>query len=188
MKELNNKHRLFVEAYTGNNIEAMRIAGFTGTDGYLNQKAEELLADPLIMEAIKQRSKYRAKLLDTIAGREERQALWTAVMRNEDPHARKEVDPITNVPKPLENIPLATRLKASELLGKSEQDFVDKVELTGQMTITDVITKSYKLNQKDDASIEEIEAEYYRAQESRSLPVIEDNIVEAKEPTMEDLI
>jgi phage terminase small subunit len=186
MDTLNQKHRLFVEAYDGNVVDAMTIAGYTGTPSYLEQKGNEFLKNPLISNAIKERSKYKAKLLNTIADREERQALWTDVMRNKDPHAIPETDQY-GAPKKPENIPLATRLKASELLGKSEQDFVDTLNIQGQLTITDVISKSYKLKHQDqnEPTIEEIEAEYYRAQANNELLP---EVTTPHDTTIDDLI
>jgi hypothetical protein len=162
---LTKKHRLFVEAYAGDEVTAMLAAGFTGAPNYLKQKAEELLQNPLIQEAIKERSRFLAKTYKVIADREERQATLTAIMRNEDPHRKPEVD-ATGIPIPEGNIPLPTRLKALELLGKSEGDFTETLNIQGNVTLTDLVLKSYK----NDIPLEDIEAEYYRAQETKSLP------------------
>jgi phage terminase small subunit len=166
MMRLSQKHRLFVEAYEGDPIKAMRLAGFNGTDSYLNQKSKELLAMPLIQKAIEDRKSYVASLKDTIATREERQALWTQIMKNEDPYRKEEFDP-NGVPIPEGNIPLPIRLKASELLGKSEADFIDKVDMNHNVSLSDIILKSY--DKDSGKSIEEIEAEYYELEEQRSL-------------------
>jgi hypothetical protein len=170
MERLSQKHKLFVEAYDGNLIEAMRVAGYEGSDMYLKQKGELLMEEPLIIEAIKERSKYIASLKNAIATREERQLLWTQIMKNEDPYRKEELDP-NGVPIPEGNIPIPIRLKASELLGKSEADFVDKVDVTQTLTLSDIILKSY--DKESTKSIEDIEAEYYKMQEDKELPAPE---------------
>ncbi len=135
----------------------MLAAGFSGEPSYLKQKALDLLANPLIQEAIKERSKYMADTLKIVADRRERQALWTSIMRNEDPHYIQEKD-ANGIPIPETNINLQHRLKAAELLGKSEGDFIDNVNINANLSISDLILKSYK----DDTPIEDIEAEYER--------------------------
>ena len=170
MEKLSKKHRVFVEAYDGDVIQAMRVAGFTGSNSYLKQQGEKLLATPLILEAIKDRTKYIADLKSAIATREERQLLWTQIMKNEDPHRKEELD-ANGVPIPETNIPLPVRLKASELLGKSEADFIDKVDVTQTLTLSDIILKSY--DNASTKSVEEIEAEYYKLQDDKELPAPE---------------
>lgn len=176
---LSKAHRLFVEAYDGDVVYACRIAGIGGasaSDAYLKRKGEELLKEPLILEAIKDRSKYILSTKHAIATREERQALWTAIMKNQDPHRKEEVDS-NGVPIPEGNIPLPIRLKASELLGKSEADFVEKIDMSVQHTLTDLIAQSYQ----DDTPIEAIEAEYKRIKEKREqVPIIQ-----VEQPTLE---
>jgi hypothetical protein len=166
MMKLSDKHRMFVEAFDGDLPYAMRIAGYNGTDMYLKQKGEELLSTPLIQQAIEHRKKYVANLKETIATREERQLLWSQIMKNEDPYRKEELDE-NGVPIPEGNIPLPVRLKASELLGKSEADFIDKVDVNHSVTLSDIILKSY--NEGETKSIEDIEAEYYAIQENRKL-------------------
>lgn len=178
LSTLTKKHRLFVEAYAGDEISAMLAAGFIGAPGYLKQQAEKFLADPIIIEAIKARSRYTAKTFAVIADREERQATLTAVMRNEDPHYREEKD-ANNVPLPIANIPLATRLKALELLGKSEGDFVENVNVHHSGTIAELIMDSYRVTD----SVEDIEAEYRRVKNPSPLPEIE-----APAPSLKDFL
>lgn len=107
---LTPKQRKFVEAYTGNGTEAARIAGYSGDDNTLGVTAHDLLRNPKIARAIEQRQSKELKPL--IASRQERQEFWTAVMKDELTEMRD-------------------RLRASELLGKSETDFTDKHEHTG---------------------------------------------------------
>jgi hypothetical protein len=180
------KQRIFVEAYDGDPIYAARIAGYEGADAYLTKVTNTLLEKPLIIEAIKQRTRYMTDLKKTIATREERQQLWSDVMRNEDPHRIEELDS-NGVPLPITNIPLLTRMKASELLGKSEADFIDKVETTVTHSLSDLVMQSYKLTKEDDLSIEAIEAEYFKAKESNTVPSMDITPDEAPS-TLEELI
>ena len=173
IQKLSPKHRMFVEAYDGDIAMAMKIAGYNGSDSYLNQKGKELLKTPLIQKALEERKKYIADLKESIATREERQLLWTQIMKNEDPYRKEEKDE-NGVPIPEGNIPLPIRLKASELLGKSEADFIDKVDLNHNVSLSDIILKSY--DKDDSKSIEDIEAEYYSLSESTKTPSIDDLI------------
>jgi phage terminase small subunit len=183
---LTPKQRMFVEAYDGDPIYAARIAGYTGAKEYLTKTTNTLLEKPIIIEAIKERTKYMTDLKKTIATREERQQLWSDVMRNEDPHRIEELDS-NGVPLPIANIPLLTRMKASELLGKSEADFIDKVETTVTHSLSDLVMQSYKLNQPEDLSIEAIEAEYFKAKENNTLPKV-NPIPDEPIQDLEDLI
>jgi phage terminase small subunit len=105
---LNARQRAFVEAYCGNATEAALQAGYSPkTAAFIGA---ENLKKPKIAAALKEREDKR--LASLIATREERQRFWTSMMRDED---RKEAD----------------RLKASELLAKSEGDFLERREITG---------------------------------------------------------
>lgn len=153
---LNKKHRLFVEAYDGDLVFAMQAAGYQGQPAVLEKQGQTLLQNPKILEAIQERSKYLAKTKDLVASREERQMFWTALMRNKDPHRTIEVDEF-GVPKQPEPIPISMRIKAAELLGKSEADFTEKHQIEGNITVTDIISQSYTI---DDDDLDAIEAEY----------------------------
>jgi hypothetical protein len=170
MIEINNKQRLFCEAYCGDEVSAMRIAGYEGTDTFLSARGKELLAQPLIREAIAQRSKYIASTTKIIATREERQAFWTSLMRNEDPNAKPSFNE-KGVSKPPEDLPLPMRLKASELLGKSETDFLERVDINHNVSITDVIKEAYTIPMED---INAIEVEYERIYAKKKSLVVEE--------------
>ena len=186
LTKLSPKHRMFVEAYDGDPYHAARIAGYADNLGYLKQVTTQLLEQPLIIEAIKERSKYMTATKRAIATREERQQMWSDIMRNEDPHHKEEVD-ANGVPIPIGNIPLLTRMKATELLGKSEADFVDKVETTVTHSLSDLVMQSYKLSPTEDLSIEAIEAEYFKAKANNAVPDMDITPDEAPS-TLEDLI
>ena len=98
------KQQRFIDFYDGNATEAARKAGYKGNDNTLKQVGSENLAKPYISSAIKNREEKRSK--STIMSREERQEFWTKMALNSK---KKDSD----------------RLKASELLGRSEADFTD---------------------------------------------------------------
>jgi hypothetical protein len=108
---LSEKQRRFVEAYmgaaAGNATQAARLAGYKGNDVTLASVGAENLRKPQIAEAIA--NVQQADPL--IATREERQQFWSAVLRGVEPGAS-----------------MPDRLKASELLGKSGGDFIDRTE------------------------------------------------------------
>ena len=110
---LTTKMRAFVEAYCGNATEAALKAGYSPrTAAFIGA---ENLKKPQIKEAIAEREKISSEL--RIADRQERQSFWTSVMRDPEEDMKN-------------------RLKAAELLGRSECDFVEKVELNGTLEAT----------------------------------------------------
>ena len=116
--KLTEKQRRFVEAYmgaaAGNATEAARIAGYKGNAKTLGVVGSENLAKPCIQEAIE----VRTKSDPAIATREARQRFWTEVMLGRGEHGSEFVE-------------MRDRLKASELLGRSQADFVEKIEHSG---------------------------------------------------------
>lgn len=162
--------RTFIEAFTGDSsaelISAMKIAGFRGNDRYLKAQALKFLNDPVMVKAIQTRDDFREFNSTVVASRHERQAFWSELMRNEDSNSVPEYDK-NNVLKKM-NVPLGTRLKASELLGKSETDFVEKIDISGTITITDIVKESYRLSEsnREEDSLEYIEAQYRLNQEA----------------------
>jgi len=107
---LTEKQRRFCEAFAengGNAFAAARAAGYRKP----KQQGSENLEKPGIRAAIDAMRKEQTT--KSIATREERQSFWTAMMRGEEPGEPKD------------------RLKASELLGKSQADFIDRKEITG---------------------------------------------------------
>jgi len=104
--KLNARQQAFVEAYAGNATTAALAAGYSPKTAY--SQGQRLLKLVEVQGAIKAREAQR--LAPTIATRQERQEFWTSVLRNKD-EAMKD------------------RLKAAELLGKSEGDFLERVEM-----------------------------------------------------------
>jgi phage terminase small subunit len=101
------RQRKFIEAYKGNATEAAKLAGYSGDENTLGVTGYELLRNPKIALAIREREEKR--ITGLIATRQERQEYWTLVMT--DPNADEK-----------------DKLRASELLGKSEGDFIEKIE------------------------------------------------------------
>lgn len=106
--KLTEKRRRFVEAFMGqaegNATEAARIARYANP----SQQGSRLLGIVGVREAIDE----RVKSDPAIATREDRQQFWTGAMRN-----------VT--------VAWKERLRASELLGKSQADFVERREHSG---------------------------------------------------------
>lgn len=112
-----SKQQKFIDLYEGNGTKAAREAGYSGTDKALSVIATGLLGNTRILDAIKKREiktpegKATAK---RIASREDRQAFWTKILEDD-------------------NKDMKDRLKASELLGRSQADFTDRVEVSGDL-------------------------------------------------------
>lgn len=106
--KLTDKQQRFVDAYDGNATQAAIAAGYS--EKTARSMGRENLTKPYILAEIRSREVKRRTPM--IASREERQAFWSATMRDtgED---------------------MKNRLKASELLGKSEADFVERQEISG---------------------------------------------------------
>ena len=110
----NARQLKFIEAYTGNGADAARLAGYKGDDKTLASVAYKLLTNTDIKRAIQERV---AKQTDSlIATKEERQRFWTEFMRS------PALEP-------------KDRMKASELLGRSQADFMEKVEVSGKLEV-----------------------------------------------------
>lgn len=109
MPELTEKQRKFVEAYmgaaAGNATEAARLAGYKGNNETLAQVGAENIRKPYIAQELR----ARANKDPLIATREDRQRFWTEVMESG-------------------GVEMKDRLRASEILGKSQADFVDRIE------------------------------------------------------------
>lgn len=106
------KQQAFVEHYAacGNATEAARLAGYK----HPRQAGAENLSKHVTQDALKVVAEKVSSA--RIATAQERQEFWTAVMRGEFGDEAEMKD----------------RLKASEHLGKAQQDFIDRKELTGK--------------------------------------------------------
>lgn len=115
---ITEQEKVFAESYAacGNATEAARQAGYktanaTGHQLLTRPRIQEYLA-PLMVRAAEKREAERAERIATAA---ERQAWWTRVMMGLEGGAD-----------------FKDRLKASELLGKCQGDFVERREITGK--------------------------------------------------------
>jgi len=100
------RQRAFIEAYAGNATEAAIKAGYSKKTAY--SIGQELLKKPEISEAIRSRESEESR--GRVASRLARQEFWTEVMSD------------------AENS-MSDRLRASELLARSEADFVEKKQV-----------------------------------------------------------
>lgn len=120
---LTPKRQRFVEEYLkngGNALQAAKAAGYARPD----PEGARLLGNARIRETIKALTKpdHDRRIADGV----ERRRFWSAVLRGEG------VDGDGNPPK------WADRLKASELLGKSSGDFIDRVDATTRIVVEHV--------------------------------------------------
>jgi phage terminase small subunit len=117
---LTEKHRRFVEAYSGNGGNALAAATVAGYSKPHPQGAENL-QKPTVQKAIE--SLRMSTTSSAIMTRRERQELWSAMIRDK-------------------SIPTMARLRASELLGRSQGDFLERTEISGGYeTIPDCIRR-----------------------------------------------
>ena len=108
-------------AAAGNATGAARLAGYSRTTA--EKQASRLLGKVGVQQAIQ----ARVQADPAVWTREDRQRFWTAVARGDGHHA---------------GASLKDRLKASELLGRSQADFVERVEHRGTVTLEQVLAAS----------------------------------------------
>ncbi len=131
--KLTIKQERFAYLYDGNGVDAARLAGCKGTAESLATWASETLRLAKVAEIVAQRERRETGTREGIASRAERQQFWTDVMLSADNMTqpvlvgRPPNQEVVNLP-PL----MKDRLKASELLGKSQMDFIERKELTGE--------------------------------------------------------
>lgn len=128
------KQQLFILEYSKclNATEAAKRAGYSAKTAY--SIGQELLKKPEIQEALQTALNERKNSL--IADRDARKEFWTSVMNDAD-QAMKE------------------RLRASELLGKSEGDFTDRREVQADISVQSEYDLS-KLNEDELLTLKEL--------------------------------
>lgn len=154
----NDKMKLFILSYTGSASQAMRAAGYIGTEQQLERQGNEMLKQPEVADAIRERSRYLASATRIIAQTEEVQHFFSEIMRNNDPYHINEVD-ANGVTQPKSNIPLPTRLKSAEMLGKSQGMFIDRVEIKHQVSYVEIVQDAYSV---PDSELANIKLQYER--------------------------
>lgn len=118
---LSEKQRVFCEVYAGNGGNGTKAAEIAGYSKPAEQSYENL-RKPHLIEYIEQLSEdARSRRIATAT---ERQEFWTSVLRAEEPSGKDQEGNDT--------FDMKDRLKASELLGRSQMDFAEKrvIELT----------------------------------------------------------
>lgn len=116
-KKLTVKQQRFVDCYAGNGVEAARKAGYRGNANTLHTVAAENMRKPTILAAIQVRQEVERHPL--IMDRQARQIMWSGIARDESKD-------------------ISSRLRASELLGRSEGDFLERVAHSGQVEIVPI--------------------------------------------------
>ncbi len=114
---LTSKQQKFVDYYKGDATAAAVYAGYSKKTA--RDIGCENMKKPRIIKAIRDREAEPRK--KTIATRHKRQEFWSLTMDDKE-------------------IEIQHRLKASELLGKSEADFTDRIILTKPLLIIKDLT------------------------------------------------
>lgn len=117
--KLTPRQRKFVDLYEGNATKAAIQAGYSKKTAY--SIGQENLKKPEIIKALQERAKKETAPL--VGDRQARQQFWTKVFRDEA-------------------VEMKDRLKASELLGRSEGDFVEKILHQGLESLADRIKEA----------------------------------------------
>lgn len=118
---LSERHRQFVEAFMANGGNATRAAI---TAGYSKRTADRQASRLLRNAKVRGAIDARAKSDPAVWTREDRQRFWTSVASGTGRFA---------------TAPLRDRLKASELLGKSQADFVERHEIEAGSSLVDLL-------------------------------------------------
>lgn len=111
-KTLPPMRQKFVDVFNGNATESALLAGYSAKTAY--SMGARLLKNVEVVSAIKERESK--EIAPHIASRRDRQRFWTEVMNDTGQEMK-------------------SRLKASELLGKSEADFTEKIQATGDIRV-----------------------------------------------------
>ena len=114
MSKLTPKQKRFCESYamTGNATQAAKIAGYS--EKTATSIGEQNLRKLDVVEYLKELTNITSSSL--IATAIQRQEFWTSIMRDDE-------------------IGIGDRLRASEILGKAQGDFIQKVEVTNELTL-----------------------------------------------------
>lgn len=131
---LTERQRRFCEAYAangGNAMGAAKVAGYSKPQ----QQGIVVLESIRVAAALEELRKETTNA--AIATREERQSFWTSILRGQTPDGNGEL------PK------FADRLKASELLGRSQADFIERTEGTHLIQFGKVTREFIRPENKD---------------------------------------
>jgi phage terminase small subunit len=133
--QVTERERRFVEHFmaTGNATTAAIAAGYSKHTA--SQLGYRLLRKVQIQRAIAERTQADPAVWD----RERRQRFWTAVASGAARY---------------ESAALRDRLKASELLGRSQADFIDRHELDAGPSLVDLLAQSNSLESEESSRLE----------------------------------
>lgn len=120
-KNLSVRMRKFAAVYDGNGAAAAELAGYKGSRATLAQQAYRLLRNPDVAALIEAREE--GSLSKLVLSRLERQQRWSEIACDPDVKVREQ-------------------LKALELLGKSEGDFTERLEVKGELTLEALVMGS----------------------------------------------
>ena len=116
------KQQRFIDLYDGNLSESAKKAGIS------RSYAKKIVSNSTLLDLIKDRETERKR--EGIANREDRQVFWSGVLKGEivskTTITQEDGTEIEKIVQPK----MADRLKASELLGRSEADFTDNLKVT----------------------------------------------------------
>jgi phage terminase small subunit len=133
--QVNERERRFVEHFmaTGNATKAAAQAGYSQKTA--SQIGYRLLRKVQIQRAIAERTETDP----AVWTREARQKFWTAVA--------------SGAPR-YETVAIRDRLKASELLGRSQADFIDRHELDTGPSLVELLSESRSLASEESVRLE----------------------------------
>jgi hypothetical protein len=159
---LTSKERLFVRAFTGDTVYALRTAGYDGKDEYLIELGRQMLSRTDIKVAIMENLNKAEKKESAILSKIERMELLSALARNSDPYTKlvKNEFGVEDLPAP-PSIP--ERLKAIDMLNKMEGEYTKNINVKHEYSLSDMVLQSY---QDDTLPIDTIEAEYLRVRDA----------------------
>lgn len=115
MKPLSERQLRFVELWTGVATETAALAGYSNA----REAGSRCIRNKEICRLIKE--KRAAEIKPEILSRLDRQKFWSDGVKNQ-------------------GLDYKDRLKASELLGKSEGDFLEKIQHSGEIALPPAIT------------------------------------------------
>lgn len=116
-----SRQKKFAATFDGNATESARRAGYAGDDPTLATQGYRLLRNAEVAKLIAAREEGALEKLTLSLV--ERQQLWSEIAVDRKQSMRD-------------------RLKASELLGRSQGDFTDRLEVKGELTLLELVRES----------------------------------------------
>ena len=181
MPPITSKERMFVRAFNGDVIYALKLAGYTGEDTYLIDLGRKLLMRYEIQAAIKENIAKGEKKESAILSKVERMEILSGIARNADPyHTMTKDDYGREVVKDPPTV--SERIKSIDILNKMEGEYQSTVNVKHEFTLQEMVLQSYK---EDITPVEVIEAEYLELRKAENSAPIEPEKTEQTEPTEE---